>query len=258
MIQSKYKVLIVDDEQRSIEILKHFLSPKKDYQVIAEANNTTQALEAMKDYQPDLVFMDNKMPGKTGSDLIKELKISETPNLPFFILYTAFREDVLETYGIEEAIGFLTKPLEPVKLDSELMNFEKLYQHKKSGKYLFLPAIKSTEKNTDESKHKILKTIAPESIIYMQAQGSYSDVYITDISVRKETVCYHLKKIEPGLPKKDFYRIHGSYIINMNYFSRIDPKTKMCILKSPANNEEIEIKISERIYKKFKDFIAGR
>jgi DNA-binding LytR/AlgR family response regulator len=258
MIQSKYKVLIVDDEQRSIEILKHFLSPKKEYQVIAEANNTTQALQAMKDYQPDLVFMDNKMPGKTGSDLIKELKYTETPNLPFFILYTAFREDVLETYGIEEAIGYLTKPLEPVKLDSELMNFEKLYQHKKSGKYLFLPAIKSSKKNTDESKRKILKTISPESIIYMQAQGSYSDVYITDVSVHKETVCYHLKKIENNLPKKDFFRIHGSFIINMNYFARIDPTTKMCILKSPANNEEIEIKISERIYKKFKDFIAGR
>lgn len=260
MTQNKFKVLIVDDEQRSIEILKHFLTPKKDYVVIDEAHNTTEALQAMKDHQPDLVFMDNKMPGKTGSDLIKEMKYADTKDLPFFILYTAFKEDVLETYGIEEAIGFLTKPLQPEKLDSELMNFEKLYHRKKTGKDLFLPAIKNSDNdnNPNEKKHKILKTISPDSIIYMQAQGSYSDIYIADSSIKKETVCYHLKKIEYDLPKNEFFRIHGSYIVNLNYFNRIDPQTKMCILNSPVNKEEIELKISERLYKKFKDFIASR
>jgi len=121
MKNQQYKVVIADDENRSIEILKHFLKAYKNYNIVAEAQNATDASIAIRKHQPDLVFIDNKMPGKTGSELIKEFKQSEIPNLPLFILYTAYRDDVLETYGIEEAIGFLIKPLEPEKLDSELL-----------------------------------------------------------------------------------------------------------------------------------------
>lgn len=253
-----YKVVIADDEKRSIEILKHFLKAYKNYIITAEAKNATDASIAIREFQPDLVFMDNKMPGKTGSELIKELKQSEIENLPLFILYTAYREDVLETYGIEEAIGFITKPLQPEKLDSELMNFEKQTKKRNNGKSLFLPILSNQLGNINNSKSKTLKTFAPDNIVYIQAQGSYCDIFIAETNIKKETVCFHLKKIEEDLPTDSFFRVHGSYIVNLKYFDRIDPKMKMCILKNPANREEIALKISERIYTKFKDFIVSR
>jgi len=252
-----YKVVIADDEKRSIEILKHFLKAYKNYKIVAEANNATDASIAIREFQPDMVFMDNKMPGKTGSELIKELKQSEIENLPLFILYTAYREDVLETYGIEEAIGFLTKPLQPEKLDSELMNFEKQIKKKNAGKSLFLPILSDQLNSHNNSKNKSLKTFLPADIVYIQAQGSYSDIFIAETNIKKETVCFHLKKIEEDLPDS-FFRVHGSYIINLKYFDRIDPRLKMCILKNPANKEEIALKISERIYTKFKEFIVSK
>lgn len=254
-----YKVVIADDEKRSIEILKHFLKAYKNYIITAEAKNATDASIAIRGFQPDLVFMDNKMPGKTGSELIKELKQSEIDNLPLFILYTAYREDVLETYGIEEAIGFLTKPLQPEKLDSELMNFEKHLKKRNNGKSLFLPILSDQDKNAKtNNKYKTLKTFTPEEIVYIQAQGSYSDIFIAESNIKKETVCFHLKKIEEDLPHETFFRVHGSFIINLKYFDRIDPQMKMCILKNPGNKEEIALKISERIYTKFKDFIGNQ
>lgn len=254
-----FKVVVADDEKRSIEILKHFLKSYKNYTIVAEAKNATEASIAIREHQPDLVFMDNKMPGKTGSELIKELKFSENERVPLFILYTAYREDVLETYGIEEAIGFLTKPLQPEKLDSELMNFEKHFKHRQAGKSLFLPILSNPDDSMEEhGKYKTLKTISPDEIVYIQAQGSYSDIFMAETNIKKETVCFHLKKIEEDLPHGTFFRVHGSYIINLKYFDRIDPQLKMCILINPANNEEIALKISERIYTKFKEFIANQ
>lgn len=253
-----YNVVIADDEKRSIEILKHFLKAYKNYKIVEEAINATDASIAIREFQPDLVFMDNKMPGKTGSELIKELKQSEIENLPLFILYTAYREDVLETYGIEEAIGFLTKPLQPEKLDSELMNFEKQIKRKNAGKSLFLPILSDKLNSQNNSKNKSLKTFSPDDIVYIQAQGSYCDIFIAETNIKKETVCFNLKKIEEELPKEFFFRVHGSHIVNLKYFERIDPKSKMCILKNSESKEEIALKISERTYTKFKDYIANR
>jgi len=259
MKNQQYKVVIADDEIRSIEILKHFLNVYKSYILVAEVQNATDASIAIREHQPDLVFIDNKMPGKTGSELIKEFKRSEMTNLPLFILYTAYRDDVLETYGIEEAIGFLTKPLQPEKLDSELLNFEKQFKKKNIGKSLFLPILSDPgDCEKDTNKYKTLKTYSPEEIVYIQAQGSYSDIFIAETNIKKETVCFHLKKIEEVLPVETFFRVHGSYIINLKYFDRIDPQMKMCILRNPADNEEIALKISERIYTKFKNFIINR
>jgi len=124
---------------------------------------------------------------------------------------------------------------------------------------LFLPILSDPEGFVkDNSKYKTLKTYSPEEIVYIQAQGSYSDIFIAETNIKKETVCYHLKKIEEDLPHETFFRVHGSHIINLKYFDRIDPQMKMCILRNPADNKEIALKISERIYTKFKEFIINR
>src|SRR5579871_3175864 len=104
------KTIIIDDERLARNELKKLLMEFPEIEVIAEAANANEGIEKIDSLNPDLIFLDIQMPGKTGFDMLSEL--SKAPDV---IFTTAYDEYALKAFEVN-ALDYLLKPVEPKRL----------------------------------------------------------------------------------------------------------------------------------------------
>src|SRR5436305_10504184 len=104
------KAIVIDDERLARNELKKLLADFPEIEVIAEAANAEEGMERIDALNPDLVFLDIQMPGKTGFDMLAEL--DKTPHV---IFTTAYDEYALKAFEVN-ALDYLLKPIEPKRL----------------------------------------------------------------------------------------------------------------------------------------------
>src|ERR1700709_1684103 len=104
------RAIIIDDERLARNELKKLLSDFPEIEIVAEGANANEGLEKIETINPDLVFLDIQMPGKTGFDLLTELD-----HAPQIIFTTAYDEYALKAFEVN-ALDYLLKPVEPRRL----------------------------------------------------------------------------------------------------------------------------------------------
>ncbi len=104
------RTIIIDDERLARNELKKLLQEYRDIEIIDEATNVQEGFEKIEQHQPDLIFLDIQMPGKTGFDLLQEIEAS-----PRVIFTTAYDEFALKAFDVN-ALDYLLKPVEPKRL----------------------------------------------------------------------------------------------------------------------------------------------
>src|SRR3954469_16558661 len=114
------KTLIIDDERLARNELRKLLSEFPDIEIIDEATNVDEGVEKIDMLNPDLVFLDIQMPGKTGFDLLQEVE-----KAPRVIFTTAYDEYALKAFEVN-AFDYLLKPVEPKRLGDAIqkLNYE--------------------------------------------------------------------------------------------------------------------------------------
>ena len=108
------RTIIIDDERLARNELKKLLQEFGEIEVIDEAANVNEGLEKIEQHNPDLIFLDIQMPGKTGFDLLEELDRS-----PKVIFTTAYDEYALKAFEVN-ALDYLLKPVEPKRLSDAI------------------------------------------------------------------------------------------------------------------------------------------
>ncbi len=119
------KAIIIDDERLARNELKKLLMEFPEIEVVAEAANAGEGIEKIEHINPDLVFLDIQMPGKTGFDMLSEL--DRTPNV---IFTTAYDEYALKAFEVN-ALDYLLKPVEPKRLADAI---QKLHMQDERGR----------------------------------------------------------------------------------------------------------------------------
>src|SRR3954467_5392305 len=104
------RAIIIDDERLARSELKKLLTDYPEIEIVAEAANASEGIEKIENLNPDLVFLDIQMPGKTGFDLLAELD-----RAPHVIFTTAYDEYALKAFEVN-ALDYLLKPVEPKRL----------------------------------------------------------------------------------------------------------------------------------------------
>ncbi|MES2763461.1 MAG: response regulator, partial [Bacteroidota bacterium] len=104
------KAIIIDDERLARQELKNLLAVHKEIEVIAECNNAQSAKEKIAELNPDVIFLDIQMPGKTGLELIEEVSA-----LPDVVFVTAYDEYAIKAFEVN-AYDYLLKPVSPERL----------------------------------------------------------------------------------------------------------------------------------------------
>jgi two-component system LytT family response regulator len=247
------RVIIIDDEPAAVNLLSILLKKKckTDVEVIATSNSPFEGKYLIEQLNPDLVFLDIEMPGITGIDLLRSF---EDPRFRV-VFVTAYDAYAVEAFRLS-AVDYLLKPIdaddvhlviEKIKNDihrdqnhlaSKLQKLEKLFdQHSNTNKKI---GIGMSDK---------IVFVSIDDIVFCEAQGSYTNVYLQE--GKKILASKSLGEFESQLTAGKFFRIHHSFLINLNHikeFQRFDGGYAIM-----DNNAKLEV--SQRKRKDFLDAI---
>ncbi|MBO8126801.1 MAG: response regulator transcription factor [Firmicutes bacterium] len=220
----KLRAIIVDDEPRAREVLRHFLNKRPEIKVVGEGGSGEEALELVQEHHPEVVFLDVKMPGMDGLSAAR--LISKLDDPPLFVFTTAYEEHAVGAFEVE-AVDYLVKPYTTQRInaavDRVLNRFQSQYQQAKildDIVKLFkagVPRRLSFEIiGADGEKSSIF--IAEDSILFAEARGRHTRI-VTDEG--EYDVNANLGEVFQWLSPKLFFKSHRSYLVNMERVAEI-------------------------------------
>jgi len=222
----KVTAAIVDDELHCIETLKYDLeesfSDKVD--VLFQCDNSVKCVENLKSIKPDVIFVDIEMPGLNGFELLKVIEPKETK----IVFTTAHARHAIEAIDFKPE-AYLLKPIDIEDLEKVV---EKLYAAK-------LPSIeKGLSDKLAISTTEDIELVKHADIVYAKASNNYTEIHTKDGNMR--LVSKTLKFVSAQLPEKTFFRIHKSYLVNLNHIEKYRKSDGGMLIMS----DETEIPVS--------------
>ncbi len=221
------KILIVDDEPHARKRLRNLLSDIKsvfEHEIVAEADSYHNALDKIKIYQPDIIFIDINMPDKSGIELAKEINL----NTAEIIFLTARDDCALDAYNLN-AIDYLLKPVKADRLGNACIKAKISIVHKRE-----IPEITILEKG------KVIKIPLTE-ICYLMADTKYTTIktqsgeYLTTITLTSLEEKY----------SEWFIRIHRSILVSKNNLKQLEKSSNHADEESkwfiPILNEHLPV-----------------
>jgi two-component system, LytTR family, response regulator LytT len=210
-MEKMIRTLIVDDELYSRDELKHLLQSYPSIQVVGEAESGEAAVMKALQLHPDVVFLDVEMPKMNGMEAAKALM--ELKKTPLIVFATAYPQFAAEAFRYE-AVDYLLKPYDENQLRETVLRIEK---------NLLQPAEHETGRQAGklavEGDGEIFY-LDPKDILYISREEKYSKVVTT---AREYETKIPLKDLETRLTAYSFFRIHKSYMVNLNYVTRLTP-----------------------------------
>jgi len=207
------KCIIIDDEPAARKGLAEDIREIGQLKVISTAANAFEALEQINNSQPDLIFLDIGMPGLSGLDFLKLIKVK-----PMVILTTAYSEYALVGYDFG-VVDYLLKPISVERLKIACAKARELFNYRNTR-----PETEASESFYVKVNGKMEK-IALADILYIEAANNYIFIH----TAAKRYICYlTLKGIEAQLPKEKFIRVHKSFIVSRDHIRQVS-KTEVKI-----------------------------
>ncbi len=224
MANSRIKTIIVDDEPDAIDLLKNLLKDFPEIDVVTSANNAIMAYKAILQHQPDLLFLDIQMPLESGIELSERLsKLSVHPAIIFVTAYDKYAISAIK----HAALDYILKPVNRSELKEAIFRFKTSQQQTRLAEKLDVLYAHFTHPTKLRFNTRTgFLMIDPAEIVYFQAEGNYTEIFTTQ--GKKELVSSNLGKIGKTLPPELFYRISRFNIVNLNFISRLDRKSKSC------------------------------
>jgi two-component system LytT family response regulator len=241
------KAIIIDDERLARNELKKLLLDFPEIEVIAEAANASEGVEKIDSLNPDLIFLDIQMPGKTGFDMLSELE--RAPNV---IFTTAYDEYALKAFEVN-ALDYLLKPVEPKRLADALQKL----QVEEDKEPISDHNISINRSILSEHDQVFVKDgercwfVKLSDIRLFESVGNYAKVYF---GPNKPLILKSLNALEERLDEKVFFRANRKHIVNLRLIEKIEPYFNGGLLLEMKGGEKIEV--SRRQTVKFKEMMS--
>ena len=251
------RTIIIDDEPSAVNVLILLLQKKckEDVEIIATSYSPLEGKSLIEQHKPDLVFLDIEMPGMTGIDLLRSFS-----NPAFRVIFvTAFDAYAVEAFRLS-VIDYLLKPLEGEdviravkKIKNDISkNENSLNVQLQQLEKLLLQKMVAGEPRIGIGMSDKIVFVNIHDILYCEATGSYTCVYLQD--GKKMLASKLLGEFESQLKDYRFYRIHHSFLINLNRVKEFQRHDGGYVIME--NNKQLEV--SQRKRKDFLDTIQGR
>ncbi len=237
------RTIIIDDERLARSELNKMLRSLPDIDVVDEASNAEEAIEKISSHQPELIFLDIQMPGKTGFEMLTELEW-----VPKVIFTTAFDEYALKAFEVN-ALDYLLKPIDQKRLEAAIKKIAVAdnRDHKQDESY-------SNNEMLTENSQVFVKDgdrcwfIKLNEVRLFESVGNYAKVFF---GLHKPLILKSLNALEERLDPKTFFRANRKHIINLQMVEKIEAYFNNGLLVELRGGEKIEI--SRRQTVKFKE-----
>lgn len=243
------RTIIIDDERLARNELRKLLQEFNEIEVIDEAANVNEGIEKIEQHNPDLIFLDIQMPGKTGFDLLEELDRS-----PKVIFTTAYDEYALKAFEVN-ALDYLLKPIEPKRLSDAIQKLH-IEESRDTGGNHSNNLVKANGLLTENDQVFVKDGercwfVKLNEIRLFESVGNYAKVFFAG---NKPLILKSLNALEERLDDKVFFRANRKHIINMRWIEKIEPYFNGGLLLELKGGEKIEV--SRRQTVKFKEMMS--
>lgn len=256
-----FKTILIDDEKLSLEQLSYVLGRQQDITISGAYTDPLEALAAVKEINPDILFIDVTMPCINGFQLARE--VQDEGLQPYIIFVTAYREYAINAFEVE-AVDYIQKPflgdrvnhaLEKVRKRSAGINgVMEQFSRKETGSDRDQSTTGEERFNPDSinwfpvEENESIVLLHAEDVQYCTVDGKTTIIHT---SISSHPIAYTLSKIEEHYCSKLFFRCHKSFIVNLNHVERIMPLFKQNhVIK--LKNSKVEIPVSRHYVKKLK------
>jgi DNA-binding LytR/AlgR family response regulator len=236
--------LIADDETSARSRLRRLLAPYS-FELLDDARDGLEALEAIQKHRPQVVFLDVQMPGLSGFEVVEAL----TPDvMPLIVFVTAYDEYALAAFEAN-AVAYLLKPVVEDKLKTVVSRIEQLARSPGDAKQ---EAARTTAVASAKPQplHHVLAVqrdgyalIPLDDVCFFQVEDGVTHVKTATASFRTN---YAINDLEGRLPAPTFFRAHRSTIVNLDKVATISPMFKGALLLKMKDAKGSEIQVSER------------
>lgn len=255
MENKKVATIIVDDDKSAIKGLAEELASFDEIQLVKTCSDPQKAYKVIMETRPQLIFLDVEMPGKTGFDILKELR-AEKSFEPTVVFYTSYDKYVLQALR-ESAFDFLLKPVQYPELCNLMNRFKKERYIQETG---FREKL-STIFPKGDSRVFIptstgLRLLFKDEIVFFAFQDEKLDrtgwaAMLNNLNTIKIKNKANAKSIYETIKDPNFFKVNPSTILNLSYLSAIEFKTRHCILIPPF--DQYEIILSRTAFAELKD-----
>jgi two-component system, LytTR family, response regulator len=220
----KLRVLIVDDEPLARERLQKLLAAEPDITIVAQCANGREAVAAIEEHAPDLVFLDVQMPELDGFGVLSEI---DPARMPVVVFVTAHDQFALKAFEVH-AVDFLLKPFDKERFQTALKRAKERIAQKRPGELdqrlaaliaELKPDTKAPERIAIKSSGRVL-FVKTNEIDWIEAADNYVNLHVGNEShLHRET----LTALAERLPPQKFVRISRSTIVNVDRIKELQP-----------------------------------
>lgn len=214
------RCILIDDEKNALEMMEWLLKTYcPEVEIVAICNSSELGIEAIRQHRPDLVFLDIEMPKMNGFDMLEKFD-----KLFFEVVFcTAYDQFAIKAFKYS-ALNYLLKPVDPDDLKATIKRIEEKKSAPSREQFdLLLQNMQQREKSTPPrialTTGDGLIFVTTADIIYCEAESNYTNVVLT--GGKKILVSKVLKEIDEVLSGPDFYRVHSSFLININRIKKL-------------------------------------
>lgn len=238
------RALIVDDERLARKELMKLLEEHPMIEVVGEAVNAEEAFQMINELNPDLLFLDIQMPGKTGFQLLEMLD-----SVPLVVFTTAYDEFALKAFEVN-ALDYLLKPIQPERLSETIA---KLAEKERARQV----AERGPDKKLGLNDQVFVKDgercwfVSLNNVRLFESDGNYIKVYFDN---NRPMIHKSLNALDEKLDERAFFRASRKHIVNLSWVEGIESWFNGGLMVRLRGGDKVEV--SRRQAAKFKEMMS--
>jgi len=239
------KAIIVDDERLARKELTNLLMDYKEIEIIGEAANADEALELINNQNPDILFLDIQMPGKTGFEFLEMLD-----KAPPVVFTTAYDEYAIKAFEVN-ALDYLLKPIQSERLGEAVAKILKNAPPENKDELEEDPKVLKLSDQVFVKDGDRCWFVSLSNIRLFESDGNYIKVYFETF---RPMIHKSLNALDEKLDSRSFFRASRKHIINLSWLESIEPWFNGGLMVKLKGGDKIEV--SRRQAAKFKDMMS--
>ena len=251
--------VIVDDEQLARDELAYLLKNVDDVNVVAQGKNGVEAVNLIREHNPDLVFLDVQMPGLDGFGVIKKLLDKKVP-LPKIVFATAFDQYAVKAFEVN-AVDYLLKPFDKTRVAQSIQKAKtKLGSSTGPSSEKLETLVRMLESQKPQTSKILLKAggrlflVSQRDICFASIDDGIISVVTSGMSgMEGQSNCRTLEELLDSLDPNLFWRAHRSFLVNINRIKEVVPWFKSSYQLRMDDKKQTEIPVSRAQTKRLRE-----
>jgi two-component system, LytTR family, response regulator LytT len=244
---AKITALIVDDEQPARDELAFLLKEFSQVELVGLGKNGLEAVSLVRELNPRLVFLDVQMPGLDGLGVIKKLLDKKT-RMPLVVFVTAYDHYAVQAFEVN-ALDYLLKPIARARLQKTMAKVERMIETAESSDGRLERLVQMAQERPAPAPSKLvvksggrLVLVNSDDVVYASIQDGVISIVTREIE--GQSSFRTVEELQGNLDPNTFWRVHRSYLINVNRIKEVVPWFKSSYQLKMDDRKQTEVPVS--------------